>query len=704
MIDFSEQGHTFSIGYPLSSVAVLTGIVGDVYGMAQLGSSTASTTLSNKMLYPYFQRLSFLTSGYAGAIRASIVYYSQQAPSPRGWTDVAVLAKTEEFSTSLASNFIGAAEPELSIATYQQFLPGETDIYVELNEMKRSGARVFAAFVSFEWETVVVVANELELISEEYVWCVPNLVVDISFSKPETPALTQGVIGTLAYVPPDTEALKQAQRLWFAADPTVYPAAGTTLSAFHYISYDMVITAAKAIDSANRMGLLDNGQQISAEQWSSILRNTSYVGSSGPIRIDEAGDRYGVFQLVYYNAANKTWVRHALWDQTIDKYDNTGEVIWFSNTTTIPDLDIREPFHYWSCKDKDRKYDATGKAVTLETPDGSDVDNIDSTYQCDNFIDCRNLSDESSDGCTSNYLIVFIVFGIITGLLIFLAFFLIIFVLIFGVCLEYKRLRQASPFFLILILVSMIIGYSSIYAWFGKPDTVACIFQPWLLGLPAISMITALSVKTFRIYRIFRFPMKRLKISDLELLVLWCIVMAPALLIVIIWTIVSTPTARMEDRDGEDHYVCTTGGFTDEPGGLVFFFIFVAYSALVLIVGAIISFLARNVPSEFNETKLLTISIYNLGFLSVVIIPVFLVVNPFNPFIAWILRTVAILYAFTATMTLQFLPIIVGIFIVDKGKNVKQFKSRVTQTHTVASMQSRGSRMSHTTDDDDDSE
>merc|ERR1719333_1145891 len=192
-------------------------------------------------------------------------------------------------------------------------------------------------------------------------------------------------------------------------------------------------------------------------------------------------------------------------------------------------------------------------------------------------------------------------------------------------------------------------------------------------------MIAALSVKNIRVYRIFKYPMTKMKITNFELFTLWSILMIPAVLILLVWSIVSTPTAKLEEINGEEHYVCTTGGFTGEPGGLVFFFIFVGYSAIVLVFGAIISILSRKAPSQFNETKLMTISIYNLGFLSVVIIPVFLVVQPFNPFIAWILRTCAILYAFTATMVLQFLPQLVGIFIIDKGRNVKKFKSKLSK-------------------------
>merc|ERR1711904_215239 len=99
--------------------------------------------------------------------------------------------------------------------------------------------------------------------------------------------------------------------------------------------------------------------------------------------------------------------------------------------------------------------------------------------------------------------------------------------------------------------------------------------------------ISALCVKVFRIWRIFGVEkLKRMKITDAKLFVIWVILMLPAVIILTIWTIISTPTVRMEERGGEDHYVCTTGGFTGEPGGYIFFAIFVAYTALILLFGA----------------------------------------------------------------------------------------------------------------------
>jgi len=119
----------------------------------------------------------------------------------------------------------------------------------------------------------------------------------------------------------------------------------------------------------------------------------------------------------------------------------------------------------------------------------------------------------------------------------------------------------------------------------------------------------------------------------------------------------------MKTFDGDKHLVCDTGGFTGPPGGYIFFAIYVAYSALIALFGAFLSIVTRKVPSLFNESKLIAISIYNLVFLSVVIIPVVIVLNQINPFISWIIRSIGIIYAFFATVVLQFFPKIVYLII-----------------------------------------
>ena len=683
MITFAEAGHTLAVGFPLSDVAIPTASVGTVYGVAQIASAASSSVLSNDLAYPYFSRVAAAPSGYPEIIKETLLYYNEQAG--RGWTNVGVISAVSSFVNNIASTFIEIAEPEIEIATFQQFLVEQGvagDLDVEFGELKRCGARVFLALIFDNWQGFMKIADSYGLVGENYVWIAPPSIVGVPFPEPNP--LLQGSIGAVFAVRDEDDPILQDFRaLWSTLDPNEYIAAGPDYpigGSFAFIAYDMGIAAAMAIDVLEREGKLDDPNvMVTAEDWNRAIRSLRFEGLSNTVSFKPNGDRIGKFNLQYYSASDNKWFTAAKW--TVDDgFQPVSEIVWYSNTTDIPDLDIREPFHYWSCEEKKMKYDPTGKTIEIHTPNAdSNVDDIDSNYHCDHFIDCHNMSDESSD-CSSDFIIVFIVFGIITGLLVLLCVLLIVFVIVFGLCLKYRRLRVASPFFLILILLSMIVGYISIYSWFGKPNTIACNFQPWLLGISVNSMITALSVKNFRIWRIFRFPSRKLKISNFELFFLWSIFMIPAIIILILWTSISTPTASMEERDGEDHYVCNTGGATGEPGGLIFFFIFVAYTSFILLIGAVVSILTRNVPSQFNETTLLTVSIYNLGFLAAVIIPVFLVVNPFNPFIAWILRTCAILYAFTATMFLQFVPIIFGIFLLDKGKNVKHFKSAIKMT------------------------
>merc|ERR1712084_209304 len=107
----------------------------------------------------------------------------------------------------------------------------------------------------------------------------------------------------------------------------------------------------------------------------------------------------------------------------------------------------------------------------------------------------------------------------------------------------------------------------------------------------------------------------------------------------------------------------------------------------LLLFGAFLSIVTRNIPSFFNESKLVAISIYNLGILAIVVIPVFLVLQEFNPFAAWIIRTVAILYAFAATLALQFVPKIFGMIVLDRGRDVNLNAVSLGKTKKISTRQ-----------------
>jgi len=696
LIDFLDAGSTFVPGNPLSDVCAVTGQAAAVYEIAQLSGTANTAVLSDKAKYPFFSR-SYVPSPLLGGSTVDTIKFFFEREG-RGWDKIALLSSTEQYGVSLSQSFLNLVEEtdELELVTYQQFLIDTLDVSVELGEVLRSGARVIVTYAFAGYATIVQEALEIGLIGDNYVWFVGPTIA--GFTSTYTNAdgtinevvvqAMRGNIGSLVFLPREGERYERYLANWQAADPSVVPGSGpgTTPPLFPTLTYDMGIVAALAIDIADKEGILDG--PISAEKWTEIIRSITFEGATGFVEFNDVGDRPMTVALANFIPEELTWKNVALWNQGEGTSLIEGtSIVWYDNTTNIPDLDVREPFDYWSCDDKEARTDQTGKTVEIHTPDGDSFDDIDSVYHCDQFIDCHNLSDESTD-CSSNYLILFIVFGIVTCLLILITCTFIPFIIVFGFIIQRKRVRASSPIFLMIMALSGILGYASTFAWYGKPHPVACGFQPWLLGLAVVSMISALCAKTWRIYRIFNKRFSRTVISDKLLVLFYIIMVIPAIIILILWTAISTPTASMEERDGEEHYVCNTGGVTGEPGGLVFFFILVGYEAVVLLFGAFLSIMTRKVPTFFNESKLIAISIYNLGFLAVVVIPVFLILQQFNPFAAWIIRTAAILYAFTATLWIQFIPKIIGVIIIDRGAdtsvNPQSLRNHEMQTQSAS--------------------
>ena len=87
-----------------------------------------------------------------------------------------------------------------------------------------------------------------------------------------------------------------------------------------------------------------------------------------------------------------------------------------------------------------------------------------------------------------------------------------------------------------------------------------------------------------------------------------------------------------------------------------------------------LAFVTRNVPAEYSESKLVGYSVYNLFFLAAVVIPVYFVLRGSSPVAAWIIRTIGILYGFTATLWLQFLPPLIMLTFRDRCAAIPPIK------------------------------
>lgn len=291
----------------------------------------------------------------------------------------------------------------------------------------------------------------------------------------------------------------------------------------------------------------------------------------------------------------------------------------------------------------------------LVTPADNDPNDIAASYICDQYIDCDNMSDEYS--CSASLPIAFICYGIITSVLIVLAFFTGVLVVVFGWVRVMKRIKAASPVFLLSIVLACIVGYGSTFTFYGKPDTTACVFRMWLLA-PAITlMVSSLCVKSLRIWLIFRSNKPTAWIiPDWWLVVLVVVLELPVAIILILWSALATPYAQVLNISGKDHWICRSGSVGGYALGIVFFALLVAYIGLILLFGVFLAIVTRKLPSRFNESQLIGMSVYNLTFLSAVVIPLYFVLETISPLARWIVVVSGILYGFAATMFLQFAP------------------------------------------------
>jgi len=604
------------------------------------------------------------------AMLALIDYYYGQTGEKR-WLEAGIICTADEYGVSGAKDFIAnAPEYDITISSFQQFLVGATDVEVEVRELKNSEARVFISFMQAQgYQTLMREADKQDIIGNEYIWiCSDGCATDDIFSglNREREADMRDIVKGMFGIVPESGSgpvYEEFLQRWDSLDPSEYPGSNIAPTAFTLLAYDSAFLIARAYDLLYQQGNFSpNGTELFI-----ALTSVSFLGASGNVTLFANGDRAANYDIVNYWPDNQF---HSImsWNEA-DGLVVERDAFFRDGTTTIPDLGVETSFEYWSCHDKESHVDRTGKTIKRETPDGDDPNNIHIDYECDQFIDCDNMSDEAYQ-CTPSLVVAFIVVGIITGLLIGINFWFIPAVILFGCIVQRNRILLAGRLFLLCLGVAAFLGLVSTYTWYGKPETAACNFQVWLFGLSVTILVSAIFSKNFLRFRTLGCPIAKVRKlhlhMDIEFIIYFIVSAVIPVFLIILWTAISTPKADIEKHAGDDHWVCTTGGVTGPPGGLVFFFVLVGYFGFLLLCSFILMFLNRKAPQVFMDNRLMFISMFNLGFLSAVIIPVFFVLRYISPFAAWLVRTLGIIYGFVSTLWIHLVPKMIGIVIVDK--------------------------------------
>lgn len=185
-------------------------------------------------------------------------------------------------------------------------------------------------------------------------------------------------------------------------------------------------------------------------------------------------------------------------------------------------------------------------------------------------------------------------------------FLIVVTVLFILLKIRHTIIRASSPLFLIWMCFFALLGLSAVFPYGVSPQTDStCIVVIWLAGVGFIGVFAPLLAKTFRLWRILtNQSLKGLEITNAEVALYSLLLMAPEVIIFIIWSAADPPEPTpIYNADISFKVVCRSD-VNDLWIALI-----TGYQLIVLFVGLILAYLTRNLTTLFNESTYIGYSI-----------------------------------------------------------------------------------------------
>jgi len=168
-------------------------------------------------------------------------------------------------------------------------------------------------------------------------------------------------------------------------------------------------------------------------------------------------------------------------------------------------------------------------------------------------------------------------------------------------------IRRSSPLFLYFMLIGILISFGSVLTFIGKPNEIVCMIRPIILVLAFCLAFIALFLKTFRIKVIF--DKSNVKVQDKHLLIYGSIILVIELVIVGAWTVLDKMQPTVKYVNSKMHYyTCNNTGKIGASLQIALLII----NAITLLYGCYLAVKVKNVYSDYNESKVIGLSIYGI--------------------------------------------------------------------------------------------
>ncbi|KAL0279151.1 UNVERIFIED_CONTAM: hypothetical protein PYX00_000765 [Menopon gallinae] len=194
-----------------------------------------------------------------------------------------------------------------------------------------------------------------------------------------------------------------------------------------------------------------------------------------------------------------------------------------------------------------------------------------------------------------------------------------------------KVVRAASPVLLRFITLGAFFIYCTPIVMYPTPNLGTCTLRVWLREIGFSLTYGALMLKTWRISVIFHVrSAKPIRITDFDLLKRLGMIVGVFCVFLIIRTLVAPPVV-ITGRTADDlkAYLCRTDWWDHS---------FTSLEVLFLIWGIRLCIVVRKAPSEFNESRFISMAIYNEFLLTVFLkVSMLFLQKPANPDLLYII-------------------------------------------------------------------
>ncbi|XP_068247776.1 probable G-protein coupled receptor CG31760 [Palaemon carinicauda] len=246
--------------------------------------------------------------------------------------------------------------------------------------------------------------------------------------------------------------------------------------------------------------------------------------------------------------------------------------------------------------------------------------------------------------------------------------------------------RAASPALLRMIILGAFFIYCTTLVLYPIPTIITCTLRVWLREVGFSLSYGALMLKTWRISVIFRVrSAKAVKITDLDLMKRLGIIVGVFAVFLGIRTVVAPPQVIVSmTADDLKAFLCSTDWWDHA---------FTAMEMMFLVWGIRLCIMVRKAPSEFNESKFISMAIYNEFLLSLFLnVSMLFLQSPANPDLLFI-----IFFCHTQLTITLLIAIIFGskVYLVFKGQGKGEDSISMTKPMAAKFLQRPNATNSH---------